>query len=183
MDHAGPFHHGNDLGVAHAVSNLLVAGRVEKHRPHHSYFQALYIPVVINNIFENSDGRSQHDHHHFGIFGAVAFHNFMVGPLDLIHRVHGSNYAPLDKAIGKILSHLAFHRQIGIGESAGEVALLEVGLIKPVRGTNKILQKIVRKQIYVFQGMRLNKPVTDHHKRQHDLAHFSGFKRNRQQIV
>ena len=79
MNHAGSFQYSNDLGVANTIGDFLIAGRVEQHRPHDPYFQPLHIPIVINHILENTGRRSQNNNDHFGIFGAVAFHNLEVG--------------------------------------------------------------------------------------------------------
>ena len=183
MGGAGPLQDGDHLGLAHAVSQLFIAGRVEQHRPHHPDLVALHVPVVVHHVLDHAGGGAQDDHDHVGVFGAVAVHHLEVGAQDLVHIVHGNHEAPPEKAVRQVLGHLAFHGQVRVGEGAGEGAVLEVGLVHPVGRPHVILQEGVGELLKVFDGVALDETVADDHGGQHHLLELADLEGHGQQVV
>ncbi len=180
---AGPLQDGDHLGLAHAVGQLFIAGRVEQHRPHHPDLVALHVPVVVHHVLDHAGGGAQDDHHHVGVFGAVALHHLEVGAQDLVHDIHGQHEAPPEKAVRQVLGHLAFHGQVRVGEGAGEGAVLEVGLVDPVGRPHVILQEGVGEFLDVFDGVALDEAVADDHGGQHHLFELAHLEGHGQQVV
>ena len=91
--------------------------------------------------------------------------------------------APLEEAVGQVLGHLPFHGQVGVGEGAGQSAVLEIRLVEAVGGPDKILQEGVGELLDILHGVALDETVADDHGGEHHLLQFRDLEGDGQKVV